>query len=605
MLNLAYIIIFVINLIGMLVITLVIAALTLIERKFLALNQRRVGPYYVGYRGRLQYIADALKLFIKGVVIYDESNKFWFVAVPSICGLICYFFWVNSVWCPSVSIVDIEYNLVYATLLSISFSFCIILLSYFSGNKYTRLASIRSSLMVLNLELFLGLMILTTVLVTESFCFSVFVEYQKFWWLIFTYSGLLGLLCLVFLLEVGRTPFDLAEAESELVTGYSTEIGGFTFGIFYLGEYFHLFFFSSLMSIIFLGGWEYPSFLGLNYLTDYTFLANFLIKCILNSYLYLDDAAFIFINNTMWVEDAIHYTVYLIVSFNCAVDTQVSKLYTQFFEEYFNYLFFLVNFLLKCILIFFLYVDRCAFIFVNNTLWVESTIDYIIYLYVDSCCTADTEISKLYNWFSGKCYNYLYSMDINNSKLFNIFYLISDFLYIEILVCFYMLCNFFNIDSFYIIQEFDRFLFVIEYAPRLILEFFDDFYSIYIDMLIRFCILCDFFNVNGFYIINEFERFLFVIMHAPTLMLEFFDDCYSIYTELLARFCMLCDFFNVDGFYIIDEFYRFLFVIRHPLKLMLEFLNDCYNNSYYTIVYYSRQILDIDEPYFFTELIIY
>ncbi len=255
----------------MLIITLVIAALTLIERKFLALNQRRVGPYYVGYHGRLQYIADALKLFIKGVVIHDESNKFWFVAVPSICALVCYFFWVNSVWCPSVSIVDIEYNLVYATLLSISFSFCIILLGYFSGNKYTRLASIRCSLIVLNLELFLGLMILTTVVVTESFCFSVFVEYQKFWWLIFTYFGLAGLLCLLFLLEVGRTPFDLAEAESELVTGYSTEIGGFTFGIFYLGEYFHLFFFSAVISIIFLGGWEYPSFLGLNYLTDYNF----------------------------------------------------------------------------------------------------------------------------------------------------------------------------------------------------------------------------------------------------------------------------------------------------------------------------------------------
>ena len=124
-------------------------------------------------------------------------------------------------------------------------------------------------------------------------------------------------------------------------------------------------------------------------------------------------------------------------------------------------------------------------------------------------------------------------------------------------------------------------------------------------MLIRFCILCDFFNVDGFYIINEFERFLFVIMHAPTLMLEFFEDCYSVYTELLARFCMLCDFFNVDGFYIIDEFYRFLFVITHPLKLILEFLTDCYNNSYYTVIYYSRKILDIDEPYFFTELIIY
>jgi NADH-quinone oxidoreductase subunit H len=76
MLDFVYFIIFFINIGGMLIITLVIAALTLIERKFLALNQRRVGPYYVGYHGRLQYIADALKLFIKGVVIYDESNKF-------------------------------------------------------------------------------------------------------------------------------------------------------------------------------------------------------------------------------------------------------------------------------------------------------------------------------------------------------------------------------------------------------------------------------------------------------------------------------------------------------------------------------------------------
>lgn len=249
------------NICLMLVVTLIIAALTLIERKFLSLTQRRVGPYYVGYRGRLQYIADALKLFLKGATVHNEANKFWFYAVPSVCCVICYFFWMNSVWCPSVSLLEIEYNLVYATLLSVSFGFCIILLGYFSGNKYSRLASIRAAVAMLNLELFLGLMMLSLVFISESFCLSVFVVYQESIWLIFTFFGMCGLISLTFMLEVARTPFDVAEAESELVTGYSTEIGSFMFGIYYLGEYFHLFFFSAVISILFLGGWEGPNFL--------------------------------------------------------------------------------------------------------------------------------------------------------------------------------------------------------------------------------------------------------------------------------------------------------------------------------------------------------
>jgi NADH:ubiquinone oxidoreductase subunit H len=81
----------------MLILTIIIASLTLIERKFLALVQRRVGPNFVGYKGRLQYIADALKLFVKGIVIPDESNKFLFVTIPSIALAICYAFWMNGV----------------------------------------------------------------------------------------------------------------------------------------------------------------------------------------------------------------------------------------------------------------------------------------------------------------------------------------------------------------------------------------------------------------------------------------------------------------------------------------------------------------------------
>ena len=244
----------------MLLITLIIAALTLIERKFLSLLQRRVGPYFVGYRGRLQYIADALKLFIKGSFVPEESNKFWFTTVPAILLAVCYVFWVNSVWGPSLSIFEIEYNLVYATILSIVFSFCVILTGYFSKNKYAVLASVRACILVLNLEIFLGLLVINLVFLSESFNFSVFVILQETIWLFVCFFGILGLVVIAFLLEVNRAPFDLAEAESELVAGYTTEMGGFWFGLYYLGEYFHLFFFSLFISMTFLGGWNLPSF---------------------------------------------------------------------------------------------------------------------------------------------------------------------------------------------------------------------------------------------------------------------------------------------------------------------------------------------------------
>lgn len=267
-----YIVILLYNIICMLLITLVIASITLIERKVLSLIQRRVGPHYVGYRGRLQYIADALKLFIKGIVVPEGSNKFWFVAMPSIAGAVCYTFWMNSMWGPSVSIFEIEYNMVYATILSILFSYCIMLTGYFSKSKYAFLASIRCAVLMLNIEIFLGLLVINLIFLTESFCFSVFVIYQEIIWLIFIFFGVSGLIFITFLLETNRAPFDLAEAESELVTGYSVEYGGFYFALYYLGEYFHLFFFSMVISIVLFGGWELPNFIYNFLLFDYNLI---------------------------------------------------------------------------------------------------------------------------------------------------------------------------------------------------------------------------------------------------------------------------------------------------------------------------------------------
>ena len=244
--------------------------------------QRRVGPDFVGYRGRLQYIADALKLFIKGALVPHESNKFWFVCIPALTLAVSYSFWLNAVWGPSISIFELEYNLIYSSIFSALFTFCIILTGFFSRNKYSFLASIRAGLGMLNLELFLGLFFLTLIVVGESFSILSYVNFQEIYWLILPLFMVIGLIAITFLLEVNRTPFDLSEAESELVAGYTTEYGGFLFGVYYLGEYLHLFFFSLLVSSLILGGWELPRFLLIVVYSFYSFSFNIDLEYLYN-----------------------------------------------------------------------------------------------------------------------------------------------------------------------------------------------------------------------------------------------------------------------------------------------------------------------------------
>lgn len=168
---------------------------------------------------------------------------------------------MNTVWGPSVSLFEIEYNLIYVSLFSVLFGICIMLTGYFSRNKYALLASVRAGIGMLNLEIFLGLLILNVVFIGESFSFLPLVIYQENFWFALLFFILCGPIAITFLLETGRAPFDLPEAESELVAGYTVEYGGFFFGLYYLGEYMHLFFFSIVMSILFLGGWESPNIL--------------------------------------------------------------------------------------------------------------------------------------------------------------------------------------------------------------------------------------------------------------------------------------------------------------------------------------------------------
>ena len=237
----------------LILLTLIIASITLLERKVLSLSQRRVGPNYVGYKGRLQYLADALKLFLKNSTIPIETNKFLFILCPSLISSLCFTFWLSSAWGLNIGVFEIEFSLVYLNLLSGIFSLVVVLTGFVSRNKYAFLASIRSLLMILNLEIILGLFFLSLTLFTKSLSIFFFAYIQETAMTIFMYTYIIGIVVIIFFLETNRAPFDLHEAESELISGYNTEYGGFFFALYYLGEYFHLFFFSSFISVTILG----------------------------------------------------------------------------------------------------------------------------------------------------------------------------------------------------------------------------------------------------------------------------------------------------------------------------------------------------------------
>jgi len=239
-----------------LILTITIATVTLMERKLLSLIQRRVGPNYIGYRGRLQFIADALKLIFKQIIIINKVNKLLFIVVPALTLIVSYLFWINITWGLNLAICEIEHNLFIMGIISTFFSYLLILVGFISKNKYSILSSTRTVVILLNLELLLNFFIVCLTLISESLSFTQIVSLQSnFKWNLFTFLPIIPIFFIIFLLETGRIPFDLAESESELIAGYTTEYGGFYFALFYLGEYFHLYCFSAVYSICLLGGW--------------------------------------------------------------------------------------------------------------------------------------------------------------------------------------------------------------------------------------------------------------------------------------------------------------------------------------------------------------
>lgn len=239
----------------LLIFTMLIATVTLIERKVLALTQRRVGPNYIGYRGRLQFIADAVKLIVKHILVIARVNRTLFLLIPAILLICVYLFWANLIWAPNLAICEIEYNLLWMGVLSGFFSYFLVLAGYITNNKYAILSSSRVVIMSFTLEILLNLFFVLLALAGNNLSLAVLGSLNSNLGHLLLILPVFPIVLVTLLLEVNRIPFDLAEAESELIAGYTTEYGGFFFVLFYLGEYFHLFCSSTFFVTAIFGAW--------------------------------------------------------------------------------------------------------------------------------------------------------------------------------------------------------------------------------------------------------------------------------------------------------------------------------------------------------------
>lgn len=227
--------------------------LTLVERKFLAVLQQRVGPVVAGHRGLLQFLADALKVLFKEVILIARVDKFLLALLPISFFLVNLYAVLILTWNNNLTLIRMEYDFMVLVLVMAISNIIVIYTGFVLKNKYTQLSSNRAASLTINLDITLGFYIGYLVAQTGSFSFDEILKTKDFMHFIaLNIVALIPLVCIA-LMDSGKAPFDLVEAETELVMGFFIDYSGFLFIIFLLGEYLHIFLMSYILQILLFG----------------------------------------------------------------------------------------------------------------------------------------------------------------------------------------------------------------------------------------------------------------------------------------------------------------------------------------------------------------
>lgn len=235
-----------------------IAITTLIERKVLSSMQRRKGPNTTGIFGLLQPVADGLKLLLKEVIFPSDANIAIFIVSPIFTFFCSIGLWIIIPFDYFLSLIDSQYSALYLLAISSLGVYGIIFSGWSSNSKYAFLGGLRSAAQMISYEITISFTIIIMIIMSNSFNLIDFVNSQEYIWFIFPLFPLYFIFIISTLAETNRAPFDLPEAEAELVAGYNIEYSSIIFALFFLGEYGNILLMSTLSTIFFLGGWLAP-----------------------------------------------------------------------------------------------------------------------------------------------------------------------------------------------------------------------------------------------------------------------------------------------------------------------------------------------------------